>query len=128
LGSLRPDPELLDYWPPLRDIGLLQIAEKLGRLLFARENLKPERADSKLNAAVVETLAEAGASLGVPFGAKNPVQEESVRAGSPISLTVGMSGANANRVSLIRSCVLATIRIFDRSTRKNARKAPEQFF
>jgi hypothetical protein len=40
-------------------------------------------------------------SLGVPLGATNPCQAEYDSAGSPISLKVGMSGADTSRASLI---------------------------
>src|SRR5262249_17167992 len=41
-ASFRLDPKLLDERPPFLDLGLLECAERLRRLLLARENLIPE--------------------------------------------------------------------------------------
>jgi hypothetical protein len=40
--SLRLDPKLLDDWPPLFNISLLQTPQSFGRLLVLRNNLPSE--------------------------------------------------------------------------------------
>ena len=80
--SLRLDVGGLDDRPPLLDLGLLQCAKRLGRLLLARENLLAKIGEPRTHRRIGQGINDRGIELGdrrligVPLGAQSACQAD----------------------------------------------------
>jgi len=82
----------LNNWPPLRDFGFLQRAERLGGLFLAPNNHRADLFDPRAQGWIGQAFHNSG------IDSQTPVQTDVWNVGNPASFTVGMSSAAGIRV------------------------------